>query len=89
MTIVDSMAQVNLDMPSDMERWVESRVSRDHYLDAGEYLRALIRRDQAIGETDGRWMRARYEASLASGIVDAEPEDVIEEIIAEISGEDD
>jgi antitoxin ParD1/3/4 len=83
------MSQLNVEVPPEMERWIQSRVTRGRYLDAGEYLRSLVRREQAPDEEDVRWLRARYERSLASGIIDEEPETIIEQIIAELPGDDD
>lgn len=49
------------------------------YSDATDYIRDLLRRDRE----DTSWLRARIEEGLASGIVDAEPEDVLDAIMAE------
>lgn len=45
----DAAASVRL--PHDMLAWVEARVRSARYLDAGDYLRELIRRDQAEAAT--------------------------------------
>jgi antitoxin ParD1/3/4 len=83
------MSQLNIEMPPDLENWVEARVAGGRYTDAGEYLRALIRSDQELEADDLRWLQGRYAQSLASGVIEAEPEDIIEQIIAEIPGDDD
>lgn len=68
-------------LPPDLEQWIETRIAEGQFFDAGDYLRDLIRRDRAQTE-DTEWVRAMIDEGLASGIVDKEPEDVIEEIIA-------
>ena len=68
-------------LPPDLETWIETRVAGGEYFDSADYLRQLVRKDRDEVE-DTAWVRAMIEEGLASGIVDQEPEDVIEEIIA-------
>ena len=68
-------------LPPDLETWIETRVAGGEYFDSADYLRQLVRKDRDEVE-DTAWVRAMIEEGLASGIVDKEPEDVIEEIIA-------
>lgn len=77
------MMQFNIPMPPALKEWVDSRLAQGRYTDAAEYLRDLVRRDKDGAEEDQRWLKTMIEEGLASGTVDAEPEDVIEEIIAE------
>lgn len=69
-------------MPPALKQWVETRVAQGRYASAADYVRDLVRRDQDNAEEDGRWLKAMIDEGLASGIIDIEPEDVIEEIIA-------
>lgn len=77
-------------MPPGLQSWVEIRLAEGRYADAAEYVRDLVRRDQercdqAEGtEEEIAEIRALVEEGIASGIVDAEPEDVLNEIIAAI-----
>ena len=77
------MNSISLAMPPALSQWVETRLAEGRYADAGDYLRDLVRRDQEQAGDDTHWLRALVEEGLASGIVDAEPEDVIEQIIGE------
>ncbi len=77
------MMQLNISMPPALKEWVDSRLAQGRYTDAAEYLRDLVRRDKDGAEDDQRWLKTMIEEGLASGTIDAEPEDVIEEIIAE------
>lgn len=78
------MAQLSISVPADLRHWVDTRVARAGYADLDEYVRALIRRDQDEYEADVRRVRALVEQGRASGVIDAEPEDILDEIIAGI-----
>jgi antitoxin ParD1/3/4 len=78
------MTQLTISMPPALQSWVDARLAQGRYADAAEYLRDLVRRDQELAEDDARWVRAMVEEGLSSGIVDAEPEDVLKEIMARI-----
>lgn len=77
------MTDLSFTLPSLLQSWIDQRVAEGPYNDAGEYLRALIRRDQETNAEDTAWVRAMVEAGRNSGTIDAEPEDVIEDIIRE------
>jgi antitoxin ParD1/3/4 len=81
---VPVMASHTISMPPALEQWVDKRLAEGRYADTGDYLRDLIRRDQEAAEEDVRWVRAMIEEGLTSGVVDAEPEDVLREIMARL-----
>ena len=73
---------MTVDMPADLQSWVDARLAGGEYIDAGDYLRDLIRRD--VDETTRRdTLRAMIAEGWASGIVDRDTSDVIAEIIDE------
>lgn len=78
------MAQLAVTMPPALQNWVDTRLAEGDYADAGDYVRDLVRRDRDLVEQDTRFLRAMVEEGLASGIVDAEPEDVLREIMARL-----
>ncbi|WP_375394223.1 type II toxin-antitoxin system ParD family antitoxin [uncultured Sphingomonas sp.] len=82
------MSQLNLSLPVDLQRYVDARVSDEGYADSADFLRDLIRRDQDAYEADLPRLRALWQEGVASGIVDAEPEDILEQIIADIPARD-
>ena len=88
MTIVGRMSELSIQLPPNLQRWVELRVSAGRYADAEDYLRDLVRRDQEAVEEDVRRVRALVEEGLASGVVDREPEDILADIIAGIGRKD-
>jgi antitoxin ParD1/3/4 len=73
-------------LPADLEGWIETRVADGTYFDASDYLRDLVRRDRAKVDAQAEetaWLREQIAIGEASGVVDKEPEEIIEEIIAE------
>lgn len=68
-------------LPPDLENWIEARVAHGEFFDSADYLRQLVRKDRAEVE-DTEWVRVMVEEGLASGVVDKDPTEVIEDIIA-------
>ena len=85
---IEGMAQVHVSLPVDLQHYVDTRVSVEGYADPGDFLRDLIRRDQDAHDADVRRLRVLWEEGVRSGIVDAEPENVLDQIIAEIPARD-
>ena len=77
------MTDLSISLPPDLARRVESRIAEGEFADAGAYLRELVRRDIEEAEEETPWLREQIDIGRASGIIDKEPEEVIEEIIAE------
>lgn len=76
------MTDLSFSLPSSLQSWIETQVAQGHYADAGDYLRDLIRRHRTETEDVAR-LRALIEEGEASGYIGADPETLIEEIIAE------
>jgi antitoxin ParD1/3/4 len=64
------------------EQWIESRIAECEFASLEEYLAALVRRDREEADEETKWLREQIDIGRASGIIDKEPEEVIEEIIA-------
>lgn len=77
------MIHVSLTMPAELERWVDARVSRDGFTDTGDYLRELIARDLATYDADVVRLRALIDEGLASGVLEADVDEIFNELIAE------
>jgi antitoxin ParD1/3/4 len=77
------MTQLTISVPPALQRWIEARVAEGGYADAQDYLRDLVRRDHERASEDVAWLRAMIGEGLASGVIDREPEEVLDEIIAE------
>jgi antitoxin ParD1/3/4 len=72
----------------EIQQWLASRVAQGGYADEQAYLLDLICRDMqdaASPETPEEiaWIREKVAEGLASGIVDRDPRDVLDEIIAD------
>ena len=76
------MPQVNLSLPPALKDWVDTKVAEGRYSSASDYMRDLVRRDLESAMTETEWLRGLVAEGLASGVVDEEPETVIENIIA-------
>ena len=76
------MTDLSFSLPDDLAGPFKSRVADGHFADANEYLLDLIRRDLEEA-ADTAWVRQEVAKGLASGIIDKNPREVIEEIIAE------
>ena len=88
MDYVLAMTSLSVSMPAALSQWVAARLAEGRYADAADYLRDLVRRDQEQAEEETHWLRAMIDEGLASGVVDAEPEDVVEQIIAAYPAKD-
>ena len=66
------VTDLTVSIPSDLESWVQSRLVDGSYVDEGDYLRDLIRRDQQAMQNDRQWLRAKIEEgleTLANGLL--------------------
>lgn len=77
------MAQMNISLPEALKKWAETRVAEGRYSSTSDLVRDLLRKDQDSAADETAWLQAMIDEGLSSGIVDMEPEDVIEQIIAE------
>lgn len=80
-----AMADLSFSMPPGLKAWVDAQVALGRYVDAGDYLRDLVRRDQAAAGDDEElsWLRARIAEGLTSPVIDRAAEDVLDDILAE------
>jgi antitoxin ParD1/3/4 len=76
------MSQLNVSIPPALKSWIDVRVAEGRHSSASDYVRDLVRRDQESAADETVWLRGLIEEGLASGVIEREPEDVIEEIIA-------
>ena len=64
------MASMNVSVPDLMRDWVQSRIESGQYASVSDYVRALIRRDQAAAE-QAQWL-AGLDASVMRAVADGE-----------------
>lgn len=77
------MSDLAIPLSPSLRTWVDTRVAEGEYVDAADYVRALVRRDREI-EADIRKTREMIAEGFASGFIDAEPEDVLRDIMARL-----
>jgi antitoxin ParD1/3/4 len=75
------MSDILVSLPPALQSVVNLRLAERGYVDAAEYLRDLIRRDDVLDGGEIEWLRAAVAEADASELIDREPEDVIEDII--------
>lgn len=75
------MTELIISLPPVLKQWIDERVAQGLYADATDYVRDLLRRDQAA--EDDSWLQVMIDDGLASKVLAAEPEDVLDGIIAE------
>ena len=76
------MTDLSFSLPSDLARQLETRIAKGEFVDFGDYMRELVRRDLDEADEETAWLREQIDIGRASGVIDKEPEHVIEEIIA-------
>lgn len=76
------MAQLNVSLPPALKSWIDHRVAEGLYSSPSDYVRDLVRKDQAAEPDETEWLRGLIAEGLASGISEEEPETIIDNIIA-------
>jgi len=77
------MAQLHVSLTADLQRYVDSRVLNEGYADPADFVRDLIVRHQGDHEASLRRLQALIDEGIASGMLDADADDILDEIIAE------
>lgn len=72
------MATMNISLPDKMKEWIEEQTADGRYANASDYMRDLVRRDQAHREAVRKLQQVVDEA-LASGISDKSVDEVFAE----------
>ena len=77
------MTDMTISVSPALKQWIDERVALGQYANAADYVLDLLRRDQEQASDDSAWLRAMIEQGLTSGILEEEPEDVLDAIMAE------
>ena len=77
------MKQLHVALPDDPQRYVDARVAQEGFADPADFLRDLVRRDCDSYDDDVRRVQRLIDEGIVSWVLDAEPEDILPEIIAE------
>jgi len=77
------MTDMTISVPPELKQWIDERVALGPYADAADYVRDLLRRDQEQALDERAWVKAMIDEGLQSAVLEAEPEDVLDAIMAE------
>lgn len=70
------MATMNISLPDAMKEWVEQQVATGRYANVSDYMRDVLRREQA---TVGR-LQGMVDEAIESGVVEMSPAELFEDI---------
>jgi antitoxin ParD1/3/4 len=73
------MAQMNVSIPDKLKSWAESRVAEGRYSSTSDYVRDLVRRDQAAEEARRR-LQAAIDEGRSSGLATVDPFAYLDEL---------
>jgi len=76
------MTYHTLSFPPALQAWVDARIAQGMYADVAEYLHDLVRQD-ARSADERAWLKAMIAEGEASGVIDRDPREIIDEILAE------
>ena len=72
------MATMNISLPDKMKKWVERRAAGGEFGNVSDYVRDLVRQDQARVK-ELAWLQAEVDKGRASGISDKSLDEVLAE----------
>jgi len=75
------MTELTISLPPVLKQWIDERVAQGLYADATDYVRDLLRRDQAAG--GDAWLQAEIDEGLKSGRLNENPKDVLRQIVTQ------
>ena len=81
------MATMNVSLPDPMKEWVEAQARTGRYSNASDYVRDLIRKDQARNDKIAA-MQAFVDEGLASGVGTRGMDALLRNARAEAKGQD-
>lgn len=83
------MTEMRVIVPAELEEWIKARVAEGRHVDASDYIRDLIRRDQEglvsdNGETPEyvAWVREMIAEGEASGLSEKDPFELLDDLRA-------
>ena len=76
------MTDLSFSLPDDLAKLLQSRLVEGHYADAGEYVSELVRRDLEEA-ADTAWVREKIAEGEASGYIERDAREGLQELIDE------
>ena len=77
------MTQLSISLPPALQDWIDVRLAEGNHADAADYVRDLVRRDHAEATAGRLWLKAMIDEGLASGVIDRDPVDVLDDVMNE------
>lgn len=76
------MTDLSFSIPDSMLRWLEERAAEEQFVDVGDFLRDLVRREQRARADDSAWVRAMIAEGEASGYLEEDARTVLKGIMS-------
>lgn len=80
---IGNMAHVSIDLPPDLQRHLDARAADGGFGDSAAYLRALAEQDHVAYRRDVARVQALIDEGFASGVIDANIDEIFDQLIAE------
>lgn len=78
------MTDLSFSISDSMLHWLETQVAQGDYVDVGDFIRDLVRREQRAEAEDTAWVRARIAEGEASGYLEEDARSVLKGIMAKL-----
>jgi antitoxin ParD1/3/4 len=79
------MSQMTVSLSPDLQGYVDARVAAEGLTDSAEFVRAVLERERRTYRDDVARVQALLDEGHASGVLDIEPEQILDEIMADLS----
>lgn len=79
------MSQMTVSLSPDLQGYVDARVAAEGLTDPAEFVRAVLERERRTYQDDVARVQALLDEGHASGVLDMEPEQILDEIMADLS----
>lgn len=77
------MTDMTISVSPALKQWIDERVALGEYADAADYMLDLLRRDQEQAAEEAEWLKQMIGEGLASGRLDQNPKDVLQDIMTQ------
>jgi antitoxin ParD1/3/4 len=74
------MTDMTISVSPALKQWIDERGALGEYADAADYMRDLLRRDQEQATDETEWLKEMIAEGLASGRLNQNPRDVLQDI---------
>ncbi len=79
------MSLMTVTLSPDLQGYVDARAAAEGLTDSAEFVRAVLERERRTYQDDVSRVQALLDEGYASGVLDTEPEQILDEIMAHLS----